>query len=260
VKYFSVAEACKMPGLRLVLSANVPGPWSESAKALLNARGVAYAPVEQVPGGANEDLCGWTGGIRNAPIAMLDSEPPIHGWLDIVMLAERLGSGPSLLPEQSLKRVLALGLSAELCAPDGFGWARRLLMFEKNFGLGDLAPETPAHTRAMLAQYGFSAASVQRARVRMIDIMGTFADQLERQRAAGSPYLVAGQLSTADLHWACFSQMVAPLALADQPNMPQWLIEKYSDVDESIAAALHPSLIEHRDFIYRDHIGLPLEF
>ena len=249
-----------MSGLRLVLSANVPGPWSESAKALLNARGVAFVPVEQTPGGANEDLCGWTGGIRNAPIAMLDSEPPVHGWLDIVMLAERLGSGPSLLPEQSSERALALGLSAELCAPDGFGWSRRLLMFEKNFGLGDLAPDTPAHTRSMLAQYGFSAAAVKRARERMIDIMGTLSDQLDRQLAAGSRYLFAGQLSTADLHWACFSQMVAPLALAEQPSMPQWLIDKYSDIGDSLSAALHPRLIEHRDFIYRDDIGLPLEF
>lgn len=260
MKYFSVAEACGMPGLRLVLSANVPGPWGESAKALFKIRGVAYAPVEQVPGGANEDLCGWTGGIRNAPIAMLDHEPPVHGWLDIVMMAERLGSGPSLLPARSQDRALALGLSAELCAPDGFGWARRLLMYEKIFGLDELAPDTPAHTLEMLAQYGFSAESVQRARKRLVEIMRVFSAQLAAQRAAGSPYLVADRLSTADLHWACFSQMIAPLALCDQPNMPEWLIEKYGDIDESVAAALVPNLIEHRDFIYRDHIGLPLEF
>ncbi len=260
MKYLSVAEACEMSGLRLVLSANVPGPWGESAKALFKVREVAYAPVEQVPGGANEDLCAWTGGIRNAPIAMLDREPPVHGWLDIVMLAERLGSGPSLLPDRSLDRALSLGLSAEICAPDGFGWARRLLMYENIFGLGDLAPETPSHTRAMLAQYGFSAASVRRARERLIEIMDVLSAQLEAQRAAGSPYLVSDRLCTADLHWACFSQMIAPLPLADQPNMPEWLIEKYSDIDDTVTAALRPILLEHRDFIYRNHIGLPLEF
>ena len=260
MKYFSVAEARDMPGLRLVLSAHVPGPWGESAKAIFKARCLAYAPVEQVPMGENEELCRWTGGIRNAPIAMLDREPPVHGWLDLVMMAERMGSGPSLLPERSADRALALGLSAELCAAEGFGWARRLTMFEGNFGLKDMAPDAPAHVRTMLQQYGFSAAAIQAAKHRMADILSTLSIQLAKQRAAGSGFLVGDRPSTADYHWACFSQMVAPLPLEDQPSMPLWLIEKYSDIDTIIAQALDPILIAHRDFIFRDHIGLPLEF
>ena len=47
VKYHSVVEAKSMTGLRLVLSAGVPGPWSEAAKAVLKARNVSYAPVAQ---------------------------------------------------------------------------------------------------------------------------------------------------------------------------------------------------------------------
>ncbi len=35
MKYLSVEEAIDMPGLRLVLTAGVPGPWGESAKAIL---------------------------------------------------------------------------------------------------------------------------------------------------------------------------------------------------------------------------------
>ena len=260
MKYFSVADARQMRGLRLVLTAHLPGPWSESAKAIFNARNVAYIAVEQVAGGANEELCTWTGGIRNAPVAMLDDDPPTHGWLDLAMMAERLGSGPSLLPEQSADRALALGLSAEICAPHGFGWARRLLMFETSYGPKDMSDESPAHVRTMLLQYGFSDAAVTAARARLIDIMGTLAGQLRAQRERGSRYMIGNRPSTIDFHWACFSQMVAPLPVEHQPAMPEWLIEKYSDLDPEVAKSLDPVLIEHRDFIYRNHIGLPLEF
>lgn len=259
MRYVSVAEAKAMDGLRLVLSAHVPGPWGESAKALFKARNIAFVPVEQKPFGGNEELCEWTGGIRNAPIAMLDKDVPVHGWLDLVFMAERLGSGPSLLPDASVDRAVALGLSAELCAPWGFGWVRRLLILEKNFEGKDVH-ELPPELSGTARQYGYSHATLDYARQRASDILGTLADQLDRQQAAGSRYFVGQRPSTIDYHWACFSQMIAPLDLERQPNMPQWLLEKYGDIDAGTAAALRPSLIAHRDMIFRDHIGLPLDF
>ena len=45
----------------------------------------------------NDDLFAWTG-MRNAPIAVLDDEPPQSTWHEILLLAERVGSGPSLMP------------------------------------------------------------------------------------------------------------------------------------------------------------------
>jgi hypothetical protein len=47
MKYLSVTEARKLPGLRLVLTANMPGPWGEAAKAVLSVRNVTYVPVAQ---------------------------------------------------------------------------------------------------------------------------------------------------------------------------------------------------------------------
>jgi len=85
------------------------------------------------------------------------------------------------------------------------------------------------------------------------------AERLRAQRAAGSDYLVGDRLGACDLHWACFSNMIAPLPIEDAP-MPPALYERYSDAGPEIAAALDPILIEHRDRIYRRHIGLPLEF
>lgn len=258
MKYATVAEARGQSGLRLVLTAGLPGPWSESAKAIFRARDVPFLAVEQLAGEPNADLLAWTG-MRNAPIAVIDNEPPVHGWLDLLMVAERLGSGPSLLPESSAERALALGLSCEICAPYGFGWQRRLLMFDQGYGPAALS-SGPLHVQSMLQNYGYADAAVQAAEDRMVAILTTLTDQLRKQQAAGSRYFIGHQPSSIDFHWACFSQMIAPLPVEDQPAMPQWLIDKYSDIGPRVADALDPILITHRNMIYSELIGLPLEF
>ena len=258
MRYLSVAEARALPGLRLVLSAHVPGPWGESAKAIFKARNVAYHPVEQKVLEPNEELVAWTGS-RNAPTAMHDDDPPVGNWLDLLMLAERIGTGPSLLPDAPADRALSIGISAEICAPHGFGWARRLMMFRDSFGPGDVSPDAPPHVLHMCRQYGYSGAAAETAADRVVAILGMLAVRLHAQRAAGSDYLVADRLGGCDLHWACFSNMIAPLPIADAP-MPEGLHRRYADAGPAIAAALDPILIEHRDMIYRRHIGLPLDF
>src|SRR5688500_10909566 len=113
MKYLTVAEARQLPGLRLVLTAHMPGPWGEAAKYILAARNVHFIPVEQLALERNEDLFAWTG-MRNAPIAVYNDEPPQSTWLEILILAERLGSGPSLIPEDPIHRALMMGFSTEL--------------------------------------------------------------------------------------------------------------------------------------------------
>src|SRR5258706_9477681 len=104
MEYISVAQARKLPGLRLALSAGTPGPWGEAAKAVLKIRKVPFVPVRQHIMAANEELVEWTG-FRNAPVAIYDDEPGAAGWIEILMLAERLGSGPSLLPADEIERM-----------------------------------------------------------------------------------------------------------------------------------------------------------
>lgn len=258
MEYLSIADGRQSRGLRLVLSAGVPGPWGEAAKAVLKARNVQYLPIAQLMMEENDDLRAWTG-LRNAPISVLDDEPPVSGWLDLTILAERLGSGPSLLPASSADRARAIGLSSEICAPNGFGWYRRLLMFEARFGPGTLPPGTPAHLVDLCRDYGFTAAACAAAPQRIADILDELAAQLRRQHAAGSKYLVGDRLSLCDLHWACFSMMVAPLDEADAP-MPEMVRQLYTDLPAVVAAALDPALIAHRDRIYERHIGLPLDY
>jgi glutathione S-transferase len=258
MNYLTIAEGQALRGLRLVLSAHVPGPWGESAKAAFAARQVDFAAVAQTPLEANDELRRWTG-VRNAPVAVLDSEPPVTGWLEIVMLAERLGSGPSLLPAGSRDRALCFGFSNEICGPRGLGWERRLMIFAKVYGDAPLAPDAPTHLHEMRRQYGFTKETADAAPARIVNILDALADQLRRQQTAGSEYLVGDELSAADLHWACFSAMLAPLPQAVNP-MPDYLRPLYEDIGPHVAAAVDPLLIAHRNRIYQRHIGLPLDY
>ncbi len=250
--YVSVAEARKLPGLRLALSAGTPGPWGEAAKAVFKLRNVPFVPVRQHIMEANEDLVTWTG-HRNAPVAIWEDEPGVAGWIEILMLAERLGSGPSLLPADELERMLALGISAEICSPGGFGWERRLSMMGSGRRMQSSGPDL------MSRAYGVREDAVGPATDRVIAILGGLSRQLEKQRAAGSAYLVGQSLSAPDVYWACFSLLVGPLP-PEQCPMSDDMRAIYSYITPQIEAAVDPALLRHRDMVWQRHIGLPMEF
>lgn len=255
--YLSVADARKLPGLRLVLTAHMPGPWGEAAKAVLSARNVEYVPVEQLAMEPNEDLFEWTG-LRNAPIAILGDEPPQSHWLDILLLAERIGSGPSLLPDDPIDRALCLGFSTELCGSDGLGWSRRLEMIGRPSTKNPPTGSSFDMSR-MTRMYGVTQEAIERAPRRLASIMTGLATQLHRQEATGSKFLVGNRLSACDLHWASLSLFVSPLP-PEQCAMPDFMRENYTHLTPELEAALDPILIRHRDRIYQGYIDLPLDF
>lgn len=264
MNYLSVAEARDLSGLRLALTAHVPGPWGESAKKIFEYKNVPFAPVAQHGGQENADLVAWTGS-RNAPVAVYEDEAPRTGWYDILMLGERLAPERPLLPTSSDERALVVGLSNELCGEWGFGWARRVMMMT---GVPDAPPDPtppasspfrPEEGARMARAYSASLGDNMAAAKRCADIVHAFARRLHRQREQGVPYLVGDAVTACDIYWAVFSSMLEPLPQAVNP-MPGWMRRVYETVGATIAAAADPILIEHRDLIYDRHLGLPLDF
>jgi glutathione S-transferase len=255
-----------LSGLRLVLTAHVPGPWGESAKKVLDYKGVPYMPVAQHAGKENADLVAWTG-IRNAPIALYDDEAPRTGWYDILMLAERLAPQRPLLPRRSEDRALVLGVCTEICGEWGFGWARRAMMGTPHGGVPDPerlarlspAPFTPEDSARMRKAYSASIGGAADAPDRCADILRMLAGRLHRQKAAGSPYFVGGNISACDIYWTVFSMALEPLPHELNP-MPDWMRLGYEMIGPVIEAVKDPILIEHRDFIYARHLKLQLDF
>jgi len=254
MEYVGIEEARGLSGLRLVLTAGVPGPWGEAAKAVLHVKEIPYTAVRQVPGESEEALLAWTA-QTSAPVAIYEDEHPRSGWADILYLAERLAPQPPLLPVDPGQRMLAFGLTNEIAGENGFAWQRRMMMLHPMLSGGG-ASGVPA---LLGEKYGYSPEAGEAASRRVGEILGTLSGQLRRQQDAGSPYLVGDALSVADLYWATFAAMVEPLPDEQCPMNP-FMRQGYQLSDPALSASADPLLLEHRDFVYREHLTLPLDF
>ena len=191
--YVDVATAKAMPGLRLVCVKGIPSPWSLAARAIFKLKNVEFTPVVQAGGDANPELVEWTR-HRNAPVALYNDEAPRVRWLEIVQLAERLGSGPSLIPSNIRDRMTMIALTSEMAEPHGFAWNARLVLMSNIHGaVGDAALEMP-----LFKDYGYSKEEADAAPGVVQEFVGVLAEQLKSQRAAGSDYIVTDALTAAD--------------------------------------------------------------
>jgi len=269
LRYLSIAEARRQGGLRLVLGAYaVPGPWREACKAIFHVKGVPYQPVVTADEGCSDadfgmngsasELLAWTG-QESAPVAVWNDEQPCSGWVEQLQLAERIAPSPPLIPADVEERVLMFGMAHELCGRGGLGWCKRLGMIHAN--LTALAPDHPArpYWNHMARKYGYTPAEAVAAPARMADLVRTLGGHLERQYQAGRRYFIGASLSALDLYWATFLGILKPLDEALCP-MATPIRAVYADTHPQVAQALEPLHLQHRDFIYREHLELPVRF
>ncbi len=249
--YITVEEARDREGLRLVLSAGVPGPWGEATKAMMAYKGLDYAAVSQEGGGENAALLEWTG-QTSAPVLVADDLPPACHWLDLISLADRLQPSPPLIPTAPEQRAMATGLCALIAGADGFGWQRRLLMIHPMMSLDPV----PDLSLRLAHKYGYSEQAVAQAVPRIQEICAYLEQHLAAQ--AGD-YFVGDAPGAVDFYWANFAGMLKPLSPADNP-MPDWLRDLYTATDPVLQACFTPRLEAHRDMMYQRHIALPLDF
>ena len=109
----------------------------------------------------------------------------------------------------------------------------------------------------MAKAYGYSPEAAQAAPQRIQQIFDTLEAQLVAQKRAGSRYFIGTQLSALDLVWASFSNTVRPLPEEVNP-MDRGMRKVYQGMgDYSKPPEI---LFEQRDFIYGEHLTLPLDF
>lgn len=256
-QYVEIEQAIGMSGLRVVLSPGVPGPWSEAAKGILHVKKIPYTKVRQEVGGENLPLLKWTA-QTTAPAFVYNDERPRSLWNDQLFLAERLAPEPALIPEAIEDRVLMFGLSNELCGENGFGWARRLMLFHQTLGDPN-APEAAKKGMAFIAnKYGYAPHLAEAAPARVAQILRAIASQLESQRAKGSRFLVGDRLSALDIYWAAFAALLQPLPEELCP-MPRGYRRLYTCTDPAVMQAATPQLLAHREFIYHEYLELPVD-
>ena len=252
VEFVSVEEAKQRSGLRVVMVGIVPSPWGEAAKGILFHKKIPYVAARLgTEGPAVKD---WTG-HDSAPVAVYENEAPRTGWVEILLLAERLAPTPALIPANPEDRALLFGLSHEICGEDGLGWARRL------HGI-----HVEPHRRC---RFPPTDREVPRRQVRLS----------RRQRRGGRP---ARRRATRHVRPPPGAAAPAGKPLSDRRGVHRGrhlprdvhgpvrpapersvsdsrpLPHAFSAMDDATRAALDPALIEHRDEIYEKHLELPL--
>jgi glutathione S-transferase len=256
-EYLSVEEARKLSGLRVVLSPGVPGPWSEAAKGILYVKKIPYVRVRQEIGGENRALVEWSA-QATAPVFAWNEEPPRSTWIQQLHLAERLQPTPALIPTNIEERALMFGYCNELCGEHGFGWSKRLMLVHPTLTNPKASEQTRAFSQYIGDKYGYTAPEAEVAAARCAEIIGFLVARLEQQRAKGSKFYMGNQLSALDIYSAAFTALILPLP-HEQCPMPEPFRKMYTNTDPLIHAAAKPILFEHRDFIYREYLELPID-
>ena len=256
MEYRSVDEARKEPGLRLVLSMGVPGPWGEAAKGFLALKDIPFVPVGQKPAVPNPEHDAWTG-CTNAPVVLYEDERPRSGWAEILLLAERLAPEPRLIPEDPSERALVFGLAHEICGEEGFGWVRRLMLMHKLVrpGVPEAAREMGEY---MGRKYGLTPETGEAAPRRTAGILKLLSERLSAQRERGSRFFVGEVLTAVDIYWATFCNLLSPLP-PEQLPLPEAMRPMFTASEPETLAALTKPLLDHRDSVYREHLTLPVE-
>jgi glutathione S-transferase len=196
----------------------------------------------------------WTG-ETSGPVALYADERPRSGWVEILLLAERLAPTPALVPADPADRAWMLGLGHEICGELGLGWcARNAAVHAALEGKGGF-PEGIA--RYLGAKYGYRAEEAELYRARVIEVLGLLASRLASQRQAGSRFYLGDGITALDLYSATFMALLAPLP-PEQCPMPDAMRAAFQSPDEAIARALDPALLAHRDFVYERFLELPL--
>lgn len=252
--YISVEEARHLSGLRLVLTAGVPGPWGEAAKAMVNYKGIDWVAARQDAAAENAALREWTG-QESAPVFAWEDLPPVCNWLDQVALLDRIKPENPLLPTPPGKRAEAIGLAGLIAGPGGFGWQRRLAMIAPMVSTDPL----PAQVRGFAERYGYSEQALAQSQEHFSAICSALDERLKAQQGKGSPFFVGDTVSAVDFYWACFLGMVRPLPREVNP-MPDWAWGIYDAREPEVKVLITDHLTAHRDMMYRDFITLPLDF
>jgi glutathione S-transferase len=250
MRFATLEEARNARGLRLVVTAGVPSPWSETAKSCFDVKQIDYLAVRLTPRDA--DTRAWSS-RHNAPVAMYDDEPPRSGWAEIAALAERIRPDVPTVPRSQEERIEMWGLAQEILGEGGLVWSLRIEAIHEGLATDGARGFPVRAARYLGAKYGYHPAVVEGARERIATTLRMLAARLGDRRR----YLVGDAMTVADISVAAAVGVLAPLPEAICPMLPDFR-RTYETWSPEIMGVVSPALLAHRDHMYRQHLALPV--
>jgi glutathione S-transferase len=250
-----VETARQARGLRLVILADVPSPWSQAAKTILEIKKIPAMLVRKT--GRDTEVQAWTG-VVNAPVAVYEDEPARSGWDEILELAERLQPEPSLIPSDPEQRAWMYGLSHEIFGAGGLVWCGRLAAIETSLATAGAQGFGVPVAQYLGTRYGYSPGCGSAARERAKQILGVLRGQLQKAKREGHEYYLGNELTALDIYSAAAFNALAMLPHEQCPAHPR-ARKGMELMGAELGDAITPDLLEHRDRIVAKHFSLPMQ-
>ena len=256
--YVSLEEGATMKeGVRITFMRGFPALYAEALKNICYVKNIPFTRVHHPAMGKDKK----TGKDRqkrlyeltsqtSLPVMWYNDERVRSNWTEQLALAERIGTGPKLVPDDMVKRARVFGLIALVAAEDGLIWNSRI----------QTTPKGGQKYGKLAGKYGYTPETTKLAPKKMIDIITLLCNWLEAQQKAGSKYLVGNSLTAADIYVATMSYMFK----APSPEMmPRNTRTKYIEMGfgnllPDVEAAIRPIFFEHRDYIIKTHCEYPI--
>ena len=249
--YVSLEEGATMKeGVRITFMRGFPALYAEALKNICYVKNIPFTRVHHPAMGKDKK----TGEDRqkrlyeltsqtSLPVMWYNNERVRSNWTEQLAMAERVGTGPQLVPNNMMDRARVFGLCTLILAEDGLIWNSRIQ------GPGALA-----------MKYGYSEEASKAAPAKIAQIVTIICDRLEAQKKVGSKYLVGDSLTAADIYMATMSYMLAPPGPDFLPRSKQtkFLDKMFGNNQPVVKAALKPILIEHRDYIIKTYCEFPV--
>jgi hypothetical protein len=256
--WVSLTDGLKLAGLRLALVRSVmPSPWSEFCRALFHVKGMDYVQIDARDPESGLALLRTETAQDSLPVAFWNGERPRTNWLEILHLSERLGDLPRLLPDSCERRASVIGLCAELCGEEGFGWHRRILLTHRLLNDSGFGERERRIGQYLAGKYGYEESRLEHSLRRCEDIVSSFARLHAAQDSPVSIFFSGNELSAIDLAWAVFAALITPLPPEHCPMSDLWRAlytwQPTETPREVVAALLH-----RRNQIYQRYLELPV--
>jgi glutathione S-transferase len=248
VEYVDLETARQASGLRLLIAAGVPSPWSQAAKAIIEYKNIPAWVVKVRPGDPSQTA--WTG-ISNVPVAMHGAELPRSGWADILALTERLQPDKPLVPYAPDARVKMFGLAHEVMSEGGLLWNARLLMIDASFASQGRHGFSLQAASYLAPRYAHRMGCAAEARARCVQVLELLASEL-----SDGPYFL-DELSALDFYVAAAVNMALPLP-PEQCPMPQTFRLFFEWLGQELGSDIPSALLEHRERVMSRYWTLPL--
>lgn len=252
VRVVPIETALAASGLRVMVVAGAPSPWSQAVLAILHIKQVPFLLVRTRT--SEPSFKAWKG-ATNLPVVLHDGEPARTGWAEILALSERLAPDVPLVPADPETRVHIRGLCHEVMGEGAMLWCSRLLAI-------DAGMETrgrdgfPLRAAEYLApRYGYQTMPIRNLHERAVEVLRLLGTELER---SAGPYYLGDRITALDLYSAAAINALVPLPDTVCPMTPEvraafgWMGEQFRD-------DLSPTLLAHRDFMVSKHFPLPIE-